>query len=44
MRKTCSCNKAINRFFFSAVKIENFSGKKMIFLIFFVKTLIVGTC
>ena len=30
-------------FFFSAVKIENFIGKKMKFLIFMLKTSIVGT-
>ena len=29
--------------FFSAVKLEKFIGKKMIFLIFMHKTLIVGT-
>ena len=29
---------------FSALKIENFTRKKMIFLIFLLKTYIVGTC
>ena len=38
--KTCPCN--IQRFF-SAVKPENFTRKKLIFLIFLLKTLIVGT-
>ena len=38
--KTCPCN--IQRFF-SAVKIENFIRKFLIFLIFLLNTLIVGT-
>ena len=37
--KTCPWNIE----FFSALKIENFIGEKMIFLIFSFKTLIVGT-
>ena len=38
LTKTCPYN--IERFF-SAVKVENFIGKKLIFLIFLLKTLIV---
>ena len=39
--KTCPYNK---QRIFSALKIENFIGKKMIFSIFMFKTLIVCTC
>ena len=35
---------AIYRVFFSAVKIENFVGKKLTVLIFLLKTLIMDTC
>ena len=39
-KKTCPCN---IQGFFSTVKIENFIRKKLIVLIFLLKTLIVGT-